>query len=412
MTSSTTTTDVLIIGGGPAGSLLACLLARRGIKVMLAEKQVDLERSFRGETIAARSVLTLKQLGFEAALKSHGYVELTGIALWEKGNRIVHVDYRRFDIDAVPIDIPQPALIGAFLDAARGHEAFTFLAGTNFVELIEEGGTVRGAVLKQKDGSSLQVRARLVVGADGRFSKVRKASGLAVKLEPMERDFLWFKLPRPASWGLEGQLVVEKDRHLVILPTFPDLLRVGYNLPKDGLAEMRKIGIEAFKSSVCQLDPRLAPLVNEHIQTWGDTSFLEIFTAEMDQWARDGLLLIGDASHTATPILGQGVNLALQDSVFLTSVIASSLKKLGPDDVIRASELQDFVEARRTHKSMVTRFQRLQEKSLSQHKPLNTLIRRARLKALDLFPLKYRLLNRVLNAPHEMEQEVHHASAR
>ena len=62
----------------------------------------------------------------------------------------------------------------------------------------------------------------------------------------MERDFLWFKVPRPAGWGDEAQLVIRKDKHLVILPTFPDLLRIGYNLPKHGFTEIRKRGFEAF----------------------------------------------------------------------------------------------------------------------------------------------------------------------
>jgi 2-polyprenyl-6-methoxyphenol hydroxylase-like FAD-dependent oxidoreductase len=402
-TNNTITTDVLIVGGGPGGALLGNLLARRGVRVTLAEKEMEMARSFRGETIAARSVLTLNQLGFGPALKQHGYLELSGIALWENGRRIVHADYRRFPIDAVPIDLPQPALLGAFLDGARAFPNFTLAAGAAFTGLIEDdAGVVRGATLKHKDGKLTQVSARLVVGADGRFSKVRKASALPVTVTPMERDFLWFKVPRPADWGHDSQLVVHKDKHLVILPTFPDLLRIGYNLPKHGFTEIRKRGFEAFIAGIIELDPRLAPMLKTHVRSWDDTSFLEIFTAEMDRWARDGLVLIGDAAHTATPILGQGVNLAIQDAVFLAPVVAASLADHPAGEVVTAAELAGFVAQRRAHKAMVTRFQRLQETSLAQHTPMKTWIRRARLKALDLFPLKYRLLDKAMNAPHDM----------
>jgi 2-polyprenyl-6-methoxyphenol hydroxylase-like FAD-dependent oxidoreductase len=407
MTTNTMTTDVLIVGGGPAGALLGFLLARRGVAVVLAEKNVTTERSFRGETIAARSVLTLRELGFEPALARHGYVPLTGISLWEKGRRIVHADYQRFPIDALPIDIPQPALIQAFLDASEPFPSHTALMGASFVSLFEEEGAVRGATVRMRGGETLDIRARLVVGADGRYSRVRKASMLEATITPMERDFLWFKFPRPPEWGHDAQLVVDRDRHLVILPTYPDLLRVGYNLPKDGFSQIRKQGIEAFRAGITELDPRLGPLVEAHIGGWHDASFLEIFTAEMEEWARDGLILIGDAAHTATPILGQGVNLAIQDAVYLAPVVAAALAR-NADGVVRAAELADFVGKRRTHKAMVTRFQRAQEASLARSSAVGTLLRRMRLKALDLFPLKYRLLDRVMNAPHNMSAEALH----
>jgi 2-polyprenyl-6-methoxyphenol hydroxylase-like FAD-dependent oxidoreductase len=401
--------DVLVIGGGPAGAFLSFLLARQGVAVTLVEREVVSKRSFRGETIAARSVLTLRELGFEPALSRHGYLQLTGISFWENGRRVMSADYSAFPIDALPIDIPQPALIQAFLDAASAFPSHTAMSGTSFVSLIEEDGVVRGAVLKRRDGSMVEARARLVVGADGRFSRVRNASGLAATVTPMARDFVWFKLPRPEDWGHEARLVVRRDKHLVILPTYPDLLRVGYNLPKRGFSEIRQRGIEAFRDDIAQLEPRLGPLVESHIGGWHDTSFLDIFTTEMEAWARDGLILIGDAAHTATPILGQGVNLALQDAVYLTPVVAAALKHGA--GAIPAAALADFVARRRAHKAMVTKFQRAQEASLAQHSTVGTLLRRARLTVLDLFPLKHRMLDRVLNAPHDMSVEVGHVGA-
>jgi 2-polyprenyl-6-methoxyphenol hydroxylase-like FAD-dependent oxidoreductase len=409
MMSDILETDVLVVGSGPAGALMANLLVRRGVNVLLAEKTSDFERNFRGETIAARSVLTLRELGFGPRLAEHGFVELEGISFWEKGKSIMSMDYRKFPIDALPIDIPQPAMIGAFNDESVGYPNFKLLMGYQFTGLIEDGEAVKGATLESPHGEKIGVRARLVIAADGRFSAVRKASGLKAKITPMERDFVWFKLPRPKDWARESQLVVKKDRHLVILPTFPDLLRIGYNLPKRGFGDARKLGIGAFRDSICDLDPRLTDLVQDHIKTWNDTSFLEIFTAEVDQWARDGLLLIGDASHTATPILGQGVNLALQDTIYFAPVIAQALKNsIGP---LSANALEPTAQLRRDHKGMVTRFQRLQEANLAQHSALGTMMRRTKLRLLNLNPGKYWMLDKVLNAPHNMPVEAPHVKA-
>lgn len=395
-------TDVLIVGGGPAGSLLACLLARRGIRTVLVEKQTSLERSFRGETIAAPSVASLNQLGFGPALREHGFLETTAVTTIAEQRPVLRVDYAKFAGLPLPIDIPQPALIRIFNRHTAELPGHTYLSGWSFASLVEEAGTVRGAVLTRR-GEKVSVRSRIVIGADGRFSKVRKASGLVADVQPMARDFLSFLVPRPPEWGSEAQLVIEGDRHLVVLPTFPDSLRIGHNLPKRGLGDLRAAGFDAFKRGIMAISPQLAPLVGEHLHTWDDTGFLEIFTAELEEWARDGLLLIGDASHTATPILGQGVNLAMQDAITIVPVIAASLAKGGQDRVVTKAELADFVAKRRAHKVHVTGFQRMQEGLLAIGDPRGIKLRRLRFRVLNSLPGKYRIFNKVINARHDID---------
>ncbi|MEU9857862.1 FAD-dependent monooxygenase [Streptomyces sp. NPDC047974] len=396
-------TDVLIVGSGPAGALLGTMLARRGVHVLLVDKQPDFERDFRGESLAAPSVRALRALGFGDALEAHGYLSSTGVAMWLEGRQVFHVDYRRFAIGTLPIEFPQPPLIRMFHEAATGLPQHVFAAGTRFTSLIEEDGAVRGAVLRGPDGTVTKVRARLVVGADGRFSKVRKAAGLDPSVLQAERDLLSFRLPRPDGWELRSELVVDRARHLAVLPTYPDAIRVSHNLPKRGLGALRAEGFEAFRERVAAIDPRLAPLIRTHLHSWEDTSFLEVFNASVGQWSRDGLILVGDASHTATPTLGQGVNLALQDVVGLTPLITAALTDGARDGVVRADVFAAFIAARRAHKEFVTRFQRRQEASLALHTPWQTFLRRARMRTLDALPVKYRVFDRLLNQPHPVD---------
>ncbi|MEL6522214.1 MAG: FAD-dependent monooxygenase [Pseudomonadota bacterium] len=392
-------TDVLVIGAGPAGALLSDVLARQGVSVTLVERAATPERSFRGETVSALSVKIMHDLGYGDRLKQEGYLPLEGISFRENGKKILSADYGRFSIDQLPIDMPQPKVLGVTLEAARSGPDFTYLNSTAFTGLIEEDGVICGAHLRSKDGESFELRARLTVGADGRFSRVRKLSGLEAKITPMERDFLWFKLPRPEGWQMTSQLAVRGDSHLVILPTYPDLLRVGYNVPKGGFADQRLKGIELFRQSVVELDERFADII-DGVKNWDDVSFLEIFTAEMEQWARDGLLLIGDSAHTVTPILGQGVNLAIQDAVSFAPAIVRALRS--GQDVVPAVTMVPTVAKRRKHKALITGFQRMQEANLAKRTALGTFLRRVRMSILHNSPFKYKLLDRILNAPHDL----------
>ena len=143
----------------------------------MVEKQPTPERDFRGETIAAPSAVTLRKLGFGPALREHGYLETTGVTMRMEGRDVFRVDYGRFPVGTLPIDIPQPALISLFHQAAAHLPSHTYAPSTTVTGLIEHDGRICGAVLKRKDGERLEVRARLTVGADGRSPRSARPPG-------------------------------------------------------------------------------------------------------------------------------------------------------------------------------------------------------------------------------------------
>ncbi|MGI3203470.1 FAD-dependent monooxygenase [Streptomyces sp. GLT-R25] len=168
-------------------------------------------------------------------------------------------------------------------------------------------GTVTGVRVRTAEGER-EIRATLTVAADGRFSKVREMSSLAYRTVPLERDVIWLKLPFPyGDWDDRTYRVrIRGDQHGLFIPTRPDSVRVGFNIPKGGLKEMRAQGLPRLYERLDALAPELSGAVREQVRSWSDTSMLDIFTTVVPRWSAPGIVLVGDAAHTLTPILWAG----------------------------------------------------------------------------------------------------------
>lgn len=373
--------DVCIVGGGPAGVVLALQLARRGVVVTLLEGSSSYKRLFRGESMQPDTVGIFHELGIADRLSEHGYMETHQLEVVERGRTLLRVNYRNRPYrHRFIMDVPQPVLLEALHEQLARYSNCIVMRGAVCTGLLEREGKVAG-VTYSWDGSSGDLEARWVIGADGRYSRVREVSGLKYLKVPMKRDFVWFKVPIPDGWEeTTAKIMLAGANHLVLLPTFPYLFRAGVNIPKGTFLEMKQKGIEAFFELITQIDPSLARHVREHVHGWNDVNMLEIFTVTMKSWWRDGLLLIGDAAHTVSPILGQGVNLAIQDAMELAPMFADA-KASGCADRQLFSRFQA---KRQPVIDFVLKVQLRQEKFLSSESSLVQMMRR----------LNYALLNK------------------
>ena len=139
---------------------------------------------------------------------------------------------------------------------------------------MKEGGEVRG--VRYRRGERLgEVRATLVVGADGRFSLLRKLAGFEATRQSPPMDVLWFRLPRRAEDGHdEGAFHVGRRRLLVMLSR-PREWQIGYVFPKGGYHRLKAQGLKVMQDSIATLVPALAdriPLLGD----WGDFTFLPV----------------------------------------------------------------------------------------------------------------------------------------
>jgi 2-polyprenyl-6-methoxyphenol hydroxylase-like FAD-dependent oxidoreductase len=316
-------TTCCIVGAGPAGAVLALLLARKGIPVILLESHMDFDREFRGDTIHPSTLNILNEIGLADRLLQIPHTRLNRLSAQTANGTVTLADLTRLHTRYPYIAlIPQAKFLEFITTEAQHYPEFRLVMGAQVDELIEEHGKVRGVRYRANDGWH-EVRAVLTVGADGRFSRIRKLAGFEpIKTSP-PMDVLWFCLTRKPSDpdGTFGRIL---PRHVIACLNRGDHWQLGYVIPKGGYHEIRVAGLEHFRQSIVETLPELADRVHE-LQDWKQISVLSVESSCLPCWYRPGLLLIGDAAHVMSPVGGVGINYAIQDAVVTANVLSGKL---------------------------------------------------------------------------------------
>ena len=323
---TTDRTTCLVVGGGPAGLVLALLLARAGVDVTVLEKHKDFLRDFRGDTVHPSTLQLLDELGLggEFASLSASRVEEVAFPV-DGGSPVVVADFRKLPVAHPYVAmVPQWDLLDLLARASAKEPSFRLRMSTEVTALIPASGAVRGARFRAKDGTEGVVHADLTVACDGRWSLAHGRPGLVLVEFPTPIDAWWFRLPRtPQDDPSALTPRAGNGRFALVIPR-RGYLQIAYVARKGLDGYLRGRGVESFRRDVAELMPEMTDRVDA-IASMDDVKHLDVRVNRLRRWHVEGLLCIGDAAHAMSPVGGVGINLAVQDAVAAATLLAEPL---------------------------------------------------------------------------------------
>ena len=324
MSAQTLSPQCCIAGGGPAGMMLGLLLARAGVEVLVLEKHADFLRDFRGDTIHPSTLEIMYELGVLDDFLKLPYQEASVLAAQFGDFAVPFADFSHLRTKCKFIAfMPQWHFLNFLAERAAGYPSFKLQMRSEVTGLIEEGERIVGVRATGEDGP-FEVRAPLVVGADGRSSSVREHSGLQVVELGAPMDVLWFALPRTPADPAETAGRIDLGR-IFIMVNRGEHWQMGFVIPKGSVDQVRQRGLPAFHQSIAALAPFLSDRVDQ-LNDWEQIKLLTVRVNRLNRWYRSGLLCIGDAAHAMSPVGGVGINLAIQDAVAAARILAKPLR--------------------------------------------------------------------------------------
>jgi 2-polyprenyl-6-methoxyphenol hydroxylase-like FAD-dependent oxidoreductase len=335
-------TQCCIAGGGPAGMVLGFLLARMGVPVVVLEKHADFLRDFRGDTIHPSTLELMHELGLLEALLRRPHDEARTLGGLIGADAVTIADFSRLPTRCKFIAfMPQWEFLDFLAEHGRRYAAFGLRMECEATGLVEENGRIVGVRAEGKEGSA-EIRAPLVIAADGRHSLLRDRAGLAVESKGAPIDVLWMRLSRRASDPDQTLGRIDRGRMLVTIDR-RDYWQCAFVIRKGGFAEIHARGLSALRDDIAALAPFFADRVAE-LASWDDVKLLTVAVDRLRRWWRPGLLCIGDAAHAMSPIGGVGINLAIQDAVAAANRLGAPLRDgtLAPWDLAAVQRRRAF----------------------------------------------------------------------
>jgi 2-polyprenyl-6-methoxyphenol hydroxylase-like FAD-dependent oxidoreductase len=323
-------TRCVIAGGGPAGIMAGYLLARAGVPVIVLEKHADFFRDFRGDTIHPSTLELMYELGLLDEFLKHPHQEVRELRAVVNGQAVPIADFTKLPTHCKFLAfMPQWDFLNFLSMHAKAFSSFQLLMQHEVVELTFDRQRVTGVRAKTPRGD-LEIRADLVIGADGRHSIIQTCAGLERQEFGVAIDVLWMRISKKQDDPQQTLGFFQGGKLLVLLDR-GDYWQCGFVIPKDHFDDIKTRGLQQLQNDIVSFAGFLRDRIAE-LDDWSKVRLLTVQINRLRDWCRDGLLCIGDSAHAMSPAGGVGINLAIQDAVATANLLAEKLRT-GPVSV-------------------------------------------------------------------------------
>ena len=330
-------TRCVIAGGGPAGIMAGYLLARAGVPVIVLEKHADFFRDFRGDTIHPYTLQLMYELGLLDQFLKQPHQEVRELRAVVNGQVVPIADFTKLPTRCKFIAfMPQWDFLNFLATRAKEFPGFQLLMQHEVIDLTFDDQRVTGVRVKTPRGE-LEIRADLVIGADGRHSTIQTRAGLERQDFGVPIDALWMRISKKQGDPQQSFGFFERGKLLVLLDRGA-YWQCGFVIPKGGFDKIKARGMQELQNSIVSFAGFLRDRVAE-LDDWSKIRLLTVQINRLRDWYLDGLLCIGDSAHAMSPAGGVGINLAIQDAVATANLLGEKLRT-GPVSVNDLRQVQ------------------------------------------------------------------------
>ena len=360
--------EVIVAGGGPAGSAVACLLARRGHDVLLVDAARFPRDKVCGEGVSPEAWRLLDAMGAADRVRALSPRPLHGMLLVSPDGTAFRGEYRGRERPGFAVR--RLAFDAALLDAARD-AGVEVREGVRVTGLVREGGAVAG-VVTEAGGEQRTSRARVTVGAEGRRSVVARSLGLLREHPRMRRFAVRGYWEGVAALGDVGEMHVGGGGYCGVAPLSPTLANVAFVLDRRDMGPAAGDLEGFYRRSLKDRWPVLAERL-EGARLVEPPRAIGPLALECSAVAAPGALLLGDAAGFYDPFTGEGVTLALRGAEIAAEALEPALARPSSAAPLR---LVAYERARAAATRDKFRFNRLLQLAVGRPAAANAIARR------------------------------------
>jgi 2-polyprenyl-6-methoxyphenol hydroxylase-like FAD-dependent oxidoreductase len=312
------TFDVVTIGGGLAASAVAISLAKHGIKVLVLERETEFRDRVRGEALTPWGVAEAKELGIDGVLLKSCAREVPWVEMGFGPRNLLETTPQK----APFLTFCHPEMQEALLNEAERSGSQVRRGVT--VHSIESMGTK--LTVTTMNGKEERISARLVIGADGRGSAVRRWCGFTSQKDPQPFQFSGVLLTGASLPDGTAYFVFHPDlgRVIGVVPETRGRCRAYLGFPIASNLALQ--GPNKLSTFICESSRVFPPLAEAYAnaKSIGPLASFDVSPNWVDHPYCDGVALLGDAAATSDPSFGQGLATTLRDARVLRDALLAN----------------------------------------------------------------------------------------